>query len=117
MDIPSTAAQIMITIIPIVGIIFGFAIMFSYLFWNNKQKILMIEKGLLKKTDFDLDSFSLLAGLVLLAVGGSLVLFFLFKQGWTYGVLSGLIPFSIGLSLIIFFIIRSKKTTNDQLKR
>ncbi len=107
-QIPSPAAQVIISIIPIVGIVMGSVVIFFYLLWNHRQKVRIIEKGIYKKTDFDIDLFSLLAGLILFSVGISLVLFFLVKEGLSYGVLSGLIPMTIGISFIIFFIIRYK---------
>ncbi len=104
---PSTAAQVIITVIPIVGILMGGVVIFFYLLWNYKQRLLIIEKGLYKKTHYDLETFSLFSGLVLTAIGLSLVIFFIIKEGFTYGVLSGLIPLSIGISLLIYFKIRS----------
>lgn len=113
-DMPSAAAQIIVSIIPIVGIVMGCTVIFFYLLWDYKQKKLMIERGIYKPRLFDLDSFSLFAGLIMLSVGGSLVLFFLLKEGLSYGVLSGLIPFSVGISLIIYFGIKSKIRKNNK---
>jgi len=107
-SIPSKAAQVIISIIPIVGIIMGSVIIFFYLLWNHRQTMKIIETGTYKKGDFDLDAFCLLAGLILLGIGISLVVFFLIKENFSYGVLSGLIPLSIGASFIIFFIVRLK---------
>ena len=113
---PSTAAQVIVTVIPIVGIVFGCLVIFFYLFWNHKQKVLLIEKGLYKKIDFDLEAFSLFTGLLLSCIGGSLVGFFIVMEGFTYSVLSGLIPLSTGISLIIFFLVRInlKKKTDEK---
>ncbi len=105
-DIPSTAAQVIVTVIPIVGIVMGSVVIFFFLLWNHRQKMLMIEKNLYKRPEFDLISFSLFSGLILTGIGASLVIFFVIKEGFSYGVLSGLIPFSIGVGLILFFIIR-----------
>ena len=107
MSSPSTAAQVIISIIPIVGIVMGGIVIFFFLLWNNKQRLLIIEKGFYKKTNFDLETFSLFSGLILTAIGISLIIFFIIKDGFTYGVLSGLIPFSIGVSLLIYFKIKS----------
>ena len=60
---PSEAAQVIISIIPIVGIVMGCVVIFFYMFWNYKHKKLLIERNLYKKTEFDLDSFSLFSGL------------------------------------------------------
>ena len=76
MQTPSTAAQVIVTIIPIVGIVMRTVVIFFYLLWNYKQKILMIDKGLIKKTDFDLDIFSLFTGLILISTGICLLVFF-----------------------------------------
>lgn len=103
---PSAAAQVIVTIVPIVGIVFGCTVIFFYLYWSYKQKMLLIEKGNFKKNEFDLDSFSLFSGLVLLFLGASMVLFFLVKEGFSYALLSGLIPLAVGISLILFFVIR-----------
>lgn len=106
---PSTAAQVIVSIIPIVGIVVGGVVVFLYLLTNHKQKVLMIEKGLISdKSYFDMDSFSLFTGLLLLGIGLSLSIFFLIKEGVDYGVLSGLIPLAVGISLLLFFMLRIK---------
>ena len=108
MPTPSTAAQVIVTIIPIVGIVMGCLVIFFYLLWSYKLKIHMIDKGIYKRIPFEMDTFSLLLGLVLFILGLALTIFFLIKDGFSYGVLSGLIPVSIGISLLIFFIVRLK---------
>ncbi len=68
--------------------------------------MLMIEKGFVKSSNFDIDTYSLFSGIILLGIGLCLTLFFSIKEGASYSVLSGIIPLSIGFSLIVFFIIR-----------
>lgn len=112
---PSAAAQILITVIPIVGIVTGGVVLFFFLLWHHKQKVLLIEKGQYTKVEFDLTTFSLFSGLVLTSIGACLVVFFLILEGFTYPVLSGLIPFSLGVSLLIFFAVRvTGKDKNGQ---
>jgi hypothetical protein len=113
---PSTAAQIIVTIIPIVGIVMGGIVIFFFLLWNHRQRMLIIEKGQYVKTEFDLSTFSLFSGLVLTFIGVSLVLFFVLLEGFSYPVLSGLVPLSLGVSLLIFFAIRAgmNKESNGQ---
>jgi uncharacterized membrane protein len=84
----------------------GSTVIFFYLLWNHKQRMLMIQKDLVQKRSFDLESFSLLSGLLLIGIGACLTVFFVLKEGLNYSVLSGIIPFSIGVSLIIFFIMK-----------
>lgn len=105
---PSTAAQVLITIIPIVGIVAGSVVLFFFLYWNHKQRVLIIEKGAYRKSVFDYSTFSLFAGLVLTSIGACLVVFFVILEGFTYPVLSGLIPLSLGVSLLIFFGIKAR---------
>jgi len=112
MNSASTAAQVLVTVIPIVGIVTGGMVIIMFIYYNYKQKVLLIEKSadsvMSKKKNFDLDTFSLFSGLILLAIGLSLMIFFLIKEGMSYSVLSGLIPLSVGLSLLVFFILRIK---------
>jgi hypothetical protein len=103
---PSTAAQIIVTVIPIVGILTGGTLVFFFLYWNHMQKMLMIERGQYQRREFDLNLFILFSGLVLASIGICLMVFFLILEGFTYPVLSGLIPFSLGASLLIFYVVR-----------
>ena len=105
---PSAAAQIIVTVIPIVGIITGGVVLILFLYWHYQQRMLLIEKGQYTKIEFDFSTFSLFAGLVLTSVGASLVVFFIILEGFTYPVLSGLIPLSVGISLLIYFAIRAR---------
>jgi hypothetical protein len=104
----STAAQVILAIIPIVGIIMGSVVMFVYLAGSFSVRRQMIEKGISQKNPFDLDTFSLFAGLLCSSIGVALVIFFLVKEGASYGLLGGLIPFAIGFGLIFFYVIRLK---------
>ncbi len=108
MNTPSTAVQVIIAVIPIVGIVFGSAVIFFYLFWSYRMKMLLIEKGSYQRLieRFDLETFSLLTGLVLTGVGGSMVLFFYLKEGISYSLLGGLVPLAVGLSLVAYYIIK-----------
>ncbi|TAL32851.1 MAG: hypothetical protein EPN93_15380 [Spirochaetes bacterium] len=110
----SDAVNILVSIIPIVGIVMGSVVLFFYLMWWHKQRMFLIQKDIVQKKNFDLESFSLLAGLMLLGIGGSLTLFFLLKEGLSYSVLSGIIPLSTGLSLFAFFIIKKNLRSNEK---
>jgi hypothetical protein len=93
----------------------GSVVLFLYIIFSHKQKMLMIEKGMLNKTPLDIDALSIFSGLILSAVGLTLTLFFWFKEGLGYSLLSGLLPLSIGISLCIFFIIRRKNSNDKKL--
>ena len=108
MNNPSTAAQVIIAVIPITGIVMGSVVAILYLSLNYKAKCALIEKGQYKPAEFDVDAFCLFSGLLLMPIGLILVAFFLVKEGFNYGLLGGLIPFSVGLSMVLFFLLRSR---------
>lgn len=106
---PSTAAQVMITIIPIVGIVMGSVIIFFFLLWRHKQRMELIRQGKEPSEAFDVRSFSLLAGLIAGAVGFVLTIFILFKEGASYSLLGGLIPLGVGMSLVVYFMLNQNE--------
>ena len=104
----SSAAEIIIGVIPIVGITMGSVVVFFYLLWNHKRKMLIIKAGQNPRFDFDLLSFSLLAGLLLSSVGVSLTAFLAIAKGFGYSLLGGIIPLSTGVGLLVYYRIRRR---------
>ena len=105
-QISSSAAQVIISIIPIVGIVMGSTVVFFYLLWNHKRRILLIKAGQYKRPEFDLLSFSLLAGLLLSTVGLTLTVFLAIALGTNFGLLGGIIPLAVGVGLLIYYGIK-----------
>jgi hypothetical protein len=108
MALPS-AAQIIVSIIPIVGIAMAGVIAFFYLLWNHREKVRLIERGLYEAKKIDLDTFCLLAGLLLLSIGAVLSVLFIVIEGASFALLGGLIPFAAGISLLLFFMLRRNR--------
>jgi hypothetical protein len=106
MDQLSYPAQVIIAIIPIVGIVMGSTVIFFYLLWNHRRKVLLIKAGHYTRPDFDLLSFSLLAGLLLSSVGLALTVFLGIAKGVNYALLGGLIPLALGIGLVAYFVIK-----------
>ena len=102
----SSAAQIIIATIPLVGIFMGSIVIFFYLLWNHRRRSMLIKAGHYTRPDFDLMSFSLLAGLLLSVVGVTLTVFLAIVVGANYGLLGGIIPLSIGAGLLAFYGIK-----------
>jgi len=102
----SSAAQVIIAVIPIVGIVMGSVVVFFYLLWYHRRKVLMIKTGQNLRPDFDLLSFSLLTGLLLLSVGASLTVFLTVMGKISYGLLGGIIPLAMGIGLLAFYLIK-----------
>jgi len=103
---PSTVAQVIVSIIPIVGIVMGSVVVFFYLLWNHKRRTLLIRAGQFQRPEFDLLSFSLLAGLLLSAVGIGLTVFLIIALGINFGLLGGIIPLAVGIGLLAYYVIK-----------
>ncbi len=99
----SETAQIVVAVIPIVGIGIGGIIVFFYLLWRHHEIKLKLRTGTYQTTKFDLKTFSLLTGLLLTGVGFMLTLLFALLNGFSYELLGGLLPLAIGISLLLFY--------------
>ncbi len=105
----SAASKVIISIIPIVGIVMGCTVVFFYILWSHREKMLMIEKGSYAPKPLDVDVFSLLAGILLVAVGITLTAVFLVMDTAGYTLLGGLIPLSVGLGFLAFYSLRARR--------
>ena len=105
-QITTAAAQILIAVIPVVGIVMGATVVFFYLLWSYRRRVLLIKAGQYTRPAFDLLSFSLLAGLLLGSVGITLTVFLAVVGGLSYGLLGGIIPLSMGIGLLIYYAIK-----------
>jgi len=108
----SSTAQVIISIIPIVGIVMGSVVIFFYLLWTHRRKSLLIKAGQYSRPSFDLLSFSLLAGLLLSSVGTALTVLLSIIEGASYILLGGIIPLAMGIGLVTYFAIRRKEKRN-----
>lgn len=101
--ITSTAAQIIISIVPIVGIAIGGVVLFFFILWRHHEIKLQIKTGTFVPNKINYKAFSLLAGLLLTGTGVMLSLVFAVLDGFTYSMLGGLIPAVIGICLLVFY--------------
>lgn len=99
----SQAAQVIISIVPIVGIAFGAIIVFFYLLWRHHETKLQIKTGTFVPKTFNSAAFSLLTGLLLTFVGLILTLVFAIIDGFSYSILGGLIPLATGVGLLVYY--------------
>jgi hypothetical protein len=107
------ATQILIALIPIIGIVLGSVVIFFFLLWRHREVVRQIETGSYRKPSFDIYLFSLLAGFLLSGVGFVVSVLFLSIEGKSYSLLGGLIPFACGISLLAFyFLTRPDKNRN-----
>lgn len=102
-QITSPAAQVIISLIPIVGIFIGGTVIFFALLWRhheNKQRLITGEKA---QSAFNHKAAALLIGLLLTGLGLMLTVFFALLSGISPTLLGGLIPFTIGICLLLFY--------------
>ena len=109
----SIAAQVIISIVPIVGITFGAVILFFYILWRHHEIKLQIKTGSFVPKSFNSAAFSLLTGLLLTGVGFTLSLVFAIIDGFSYSILGGLIPFVMGIGLLVFYKIFPEYHKNE----
>ena len=112
MNATSAAAQVIIAIIPIVGIVMGSVVIFFYLLWNHRRRTLLIKAGQYTRPDFNIHSFSLLSGLLLISAGVALTVLLAIVEGASYGLLGGIIPMSMGAGLLAYYIIKRSELRN-----
>jgi len=109
MNTTSSAAQVIVSIIPIVGIFMGSVVIFFYLLWNHRRRILLIKAGQYTRPDFNLLTFSLLSGLLLTTVGIALTVLLAVIEKASYGLLGGIIPLAMGIGLLTFYVLKRRE--------
>ena len=102
------AAQVIMSLFPIIGVIMATFLLFFYILWHHKQTILMIKNVIYSPSKLDFLNICLLSGLLLLILGFVLTVFFIIIQTSYYALLLGLIPFSVGLSLLLYYKFSNK---------
>ncbi|MCR4822161.1 MAG: hypothetical protein K5873_04735 [Treponema sp.] len=102
-SITSPAAQVIISLIPIVGIFIGGTVIFFALLWSHHETKQRIKAGEKSSPRFNYKASTLLCGLLLTGVGLMLTVFFALFDGISPALLGGLIPFTIGICLLFFY--------------
>ncbi|MCB1318607.1 MAG: hypothetical protein KDK34_00055 [Leptospiraceae bacterium] len=104
------AAQILLSLVPVIGIVFGSTLLFFFLFWNYQLRREMIRTNQYRQTSIaTLRLFALFVGLLSLCVGLPMTGLFLAIEGISYVVLGGLVPLFAGLGLLQFYVASRKK--------
>ncbi len=101
--ITSPAAQVIISLIPIVGIFIGGTVIFFALLWIHHENKQRIKSGEKPQKNFNYKAATLLSGLLLTGIGTMLSIFFALFAGVSPSLLGGLIPLTIGICLLLFY--------------
>jgi len=105
-------------IVGIVGIIAVFTWLALIIYWDHKEKKLLIEKGLykpktpkevLEEAEPAVELGVLLAGLILACTGAALLIGLYWAEVPRLWFIGGLVPGAIGIALLISYIILRKK--------
>ena len=99
----SEAAQVVFSVVPIVGIVMGGIVVFFSLLWHHLEVKKQILMGTFNREKFNLKAYSLLIGLLLTGIGLTLSVFFILLTGISPALLGGIIPLSLGICQIIFY--------------
>ena len=102
-NITSPAAQVILSLIPIVGITIGGIVIFFALLWIHHERKQRVNAGITEKQSYNYKAATLLIGLLLTGIGLMLTVFFALFTGITPSLLGGLIPFTIGVCLLLFY--------------
>ena len=97
------AVQIIIAVIPIVGIVMGSVLVFFYFLWRHRQIMLQIKTNTYVRPTVNIRLFCLLLGIMLTVIGCVLFGLFYLIAGVGYILLGGLIPLALGISLTLFY--------------
>lgn len=104
-----SAVHVIVAVIPIVGIVMGSVLVFFYFLWRHKQIMLQIQTNTYTRPSVDVRLFCLLLGITLTIIGCTLFGLFYIINGVGYILLAGLIPLALGVSLIVFYIIVQRR--------
>ena len=113
-QITSPAAQVIISLIPIVGICIGGIVIFFALLWIHHETKQRIKAGEKQPPRFNYKAAALLCGLLLTGIGFMLTVFFALFDGVSPALLGGLIPFTIGICLLLFFRLYDWKSNDSR---
>lgn len=107
----SHTADVILSIVPMVAVVFGSVLLFFLILYNYRIRREKIRQQLPTESALDhLRFISLLAGCLSFSAGIPLTLFFVFTNPANPGILGGLIPLSAGIGLIAFYYLSQKKS-------
>lgn len=106
----SHTADIILSIVPMVAVVFGSVLVFFLLLYNYRLRKEKIRQQIKTESALEYLRFiSLLAGCLSFTAGIPLTMFFVITAPTNPGILGGLVPLFAGLGLISFFYLSRKK--------
>lgn len=100
----STASEIILSVVPLLGVVFGCVLLFFFLLWQYRIRRELIRTGQHQPMFVaNIRMLSLLIGLLGIAAGLPMTLLFIMIEGVTYVLLGGLLPFFAGIGFLVFY--------------
>ena len=110
----STAPEIILSLVPVMGIVFGCVLLFFFFLWQYKIRKELIRSGQHQPMFVtNIRMLSLLIGLLGVSSGLPMTFLFLLIEGVTYALLGGLLPLFAGIGFIIFYGMTRTRTRSD----
>jgi len=107
----NAASEVILSIVPLVGIIFGTVAIFFFMYWRYRLRRELIRSGQFTPTSNKiLRTWSLLMGCLSTFVGIPMVILFFIMEGASYSALGGLIPLCVGLGFLLFYLLSKEKS-------
>ena len=107
----SHTADVILSIVPMIAVVFGSVLVFFVLLYNYRLRKEKIRQQIPTESALEhLRFISLLAGCLSFSAGVPLALFFVFTNPMNPGILGGLIPLCAGIGLISFYYLSQRKS-------
>jgi hypothetical protein len=102
----STAPEIILSLVPLLGVVFGCVLLFFFILWQYRIRREMIRAGQHQPMFLsNIRMLSLLIGLLGVSAGLPMTILFVLIDGVTYALLGGLLPFFAGLGFLVFYVL------------
>ena len=112
-SLPSEASQIILSIVPIIGVLFGSLLFLSLFYFFQKQKMLLIEKGIYKPMNLNWNLIFIVTGFIIAFSGLVITIVFLINKAYGFELLAGGLPLGIGIAIILSYLL-SNKVSSDR---
>lgn len=109
----SNAPQVLISIVPILGVVMGTTLLFFFLLWKYRINRELVQTGQYQPSFWNnLRTLTLLIGSLSFSIGLPLSILFFAVDGVSYTALGGLIPLFTGIGFIMFYVISIREQQN-----
>jgi hypothetical protein len=103
-------AQVLIAILPLASVLVLGVLVFCFMLWDHRKKIIIINKGGTPQPR-NIDDKLLLLGIVAIFTGAGLIVFSAIYSGFTPSLLGGIVPFTAGAGVVTHYAVTHGKSS------